>query len=174
MNEPDDLEPHPGDPEAPPRPPRPPRTPALDAVDLAILDLITGDGRMPLTGLAQRLRLGRSTVQVRLARLEAEGVIDGYTIRQGPNHPAATGLRALLTVAADHRHLPEVSRALERIREVAEVCAVSGDAGLVVDVRATGAANLDSVLTAVRRIEGVVSTHSSVVLASRVPRRRDG
>lgn len=165
--------------DAPPRragepgPPRPRRcgSPTLDGIDEAILELITGDGRMPLTGLAQRLKLGRSTVQVRLARLEAEGVIAGYTIRQGPTHPAGTGLRALVTVTAEHRRLTDVGEALARIPEVTEVCSISGEADLVLDVRATGAANLDQVLATVRSVEGVLHASSSVVLATRVGAR---
>ena len=148
-------------------PPRRATAPALDRTDLDILERITADGRLPLTALAERLELSRSTVQVRLARLEAEGVIDGYTIRPGPNHPAGFGLRALVTVTADHRGLTKVSQAVARIPEVAEVLTVSGGADLVLDVRATAPSGLDRVLATVRAIDGVVQTGSSVVLATR-------
>ena len=57
---------------------------ALDERDRELLALLAEDARMPLTGLARRLGVARSTVQQRLARLEADGVIAGYSVRLGP------------------------------------------------------------------------------------------
>lgn len=62
-----------------------------------LLAILSADGRISVKTLAARLGLARSTVSLRLARLEREGVIRGY-------HAAidATALRA----ASVHVFLP--------------------------------------------------------------------
>ena len=48
----------------------------LDETDRQLLELLAEDARMPLTGLAQRLGLARSTVQVRLALVRCLTPVD--------------------------------------------------------------------------------------------------
>ncbi|SEW06697.1 transcriptional regulator, AsnC family [Aliiroseovarius sediminilitoris] len=65
----------------------------LDRFDRRILDVLSGDGRISITDLAQRIGLSKSPTQARVRRLEAEGVITGYRadidpIRLGRDHVA--------------------------------------------------------------------------------------
>ncbi len=65
----------------------------LDRFDRRILDILSGDGRISITDLAQRIGLSKSPTQARVRRLEAEGVITGYRadidpIRLGRDHVA--------------------------------------------------------------------------------------
>ena len=50
----------------------------LDRNDRKILDLLSRDGRMPITELAQAVGLSKSPCQVRVKRLQAEGYILGF------------------------------------------------------------------------------------------------
>lgn len=50
----------------------------IDSVDLKILNLLSSDGRMPVTELASQVGLSKSPCQVRLKRLQAEGYILGF------------------------------------------------------------------------------------------------
>lgn len=50
----------------------------LDSFDYKILKEITGNGRIAVTELANRVGLSKSPTQVRLRRLEAQGYILGY------------------------------------------------------------------------------------------------
>ncbi|MGR3584852.1 MAG: Lrp/AsnC family transcriptional regulator, partial [Pseudooceanicola nanhaiensis] len=47
----------------------------LDDTDRALLALLTENARLPVTDLARRLSLARTTVQARIERLEAQGLI---------------------------------------------------------------------------------------------------
>jgi len=49
--------------------------------DRALLALLSENARMPVAELARKLGLSRTTVQARIERLEAEGVITGYGLR---------------------------------------------------------------------------------------------
>ena len=48
--------------------------------DTKLIDLFRANAREPTASLARKLGLARSTVQERLARLEREGIIKGYTV----------------------------------------------------------------------------------------------
>ena len=55
----------------------------MDDMDRTILGLLSADARMSVATLARRLKVARSTVQARLERLEASGIIAGYTLKLG-------------------------------------------------------------------------------------------
>ena len=96
----------------------------LDDIDRRILGLLQADGRLTHVALAAQVGLSRSAVQERVARLEREGVIQGYTIRLG-RRSAAPGLRAYLLLRGGPSH-DRVARMLESFPEVKVADSVSG------------------------------------------------
>lgn len=63
----------------------------LDRFDRAILRILSNQGRLSITDLAQRIGLSKSPTQARLRKLEKDGVIIGYSalidpIRLGRDH----------------------------------------------------------------------------------------
>lgn len=143
---------------------------ALDGTDRRILELLTEDARTPVTGLARRLGIARSTVQVRLARLEARGVIAGYTIRRGVDVDHGGGVEALVGIVVDTRRTEGVVADLGTIPEVRRLHAVSGAMDLVALVRCDTPGELDRTLDRIGTLPGVERTNSSVVLATRIDR----
>ncbi|AHM05356.1 PutR, transcriptional activator of PutA and PutP [Roseibacterium elongatum DSM 19469] len=78
----------------------------LDPFDRKILDVLSRDGRLPITEIARRVGLSKSPTQARLRRLERDGVILGY--------------RALLDPAKlDRDHVAFVEVRLTDTREAA-------------------------------------------------------
>lgn len=66
---------------------------ALDGFDRRIIDILAVEGRISMAELARRVGLSKSPVQVRVRRLQAQGVIRGYRalfdpIRLGRDHVA--------------------------------------------------------------------------------------
>ena len=59
----------------------------LDEIDRALLTALTANSRTPIATLGQQLGIARTTVQVRIDRLENRGVIAGYTVRLA-KHPS--------------------------------------------------------------------------------------
>lgn len=78
----------------------------LDGFDRKIVQNLQGDGRMPVTELAQRIGLSKSPTQARLRRLEKNGVITGYRALVDP-----------ILIGRDHVAFVEVK--LSDTREVA-------------------------------------------------------
>ncbi|MFX5937703.1 AsnC family transcriptional regulator, partial [Acinetobacter baumannii] len=53
----------------------------VDDIDRQLLGLLRDNARTSVATLARKLRVARGTVQNRLARLENDGTIVGYTVR---------------------------------------------------------------------------------------------
>lgn len=94
----------------------------LDRFDRRILDVLSGEGRISITDLAQRIGLSKSPTQARVRRLEAEGVITGYRaevdpIRLGRDHVAFVEVKLSDTREAA---LKAFNKQVARIPEVEE------------------------------------------------------
>ena len=83
----------------------------MDDTDRELISLLRDDARIPVVALAKKLRVARATVQNRLARLEKDGTILGYTLRLRPNAEGPR-IRALMTVAVEGNRATEVIHAL--------------------------------------------------------------
>src|SRR6476619_1474637 len=91
----------------------------IDATDQRILALLREDARASTSKLGRKLGLSRTTVQSRIERLVARGIIAGFTVRlsdevirgQIQAHVMITTLPKLASrVEAELRRLPEVRK----------------------------------------------------------------
>ena len=105
----------------------------LDAVDRRLIALLQDNARLSTVALAKAVGLGRTTVQERLARLEAAGVIAQYTLRLGQ---AGEPLRAwLLLRYRDGYSCDDVVPALVALPQVQQCHSVAGEIDLLILVR---------------------------------------
>ena len=143
---------------------------AVDATDARLLLALVEDPRATVMALSQRLGLARNTVQARLTRLEAGGVLAPFDRRV---RPEALGypLGAYVTVQVVQRGLAEVSDALAAIPEVLEVTGLSGAADLLVQVAARDADDLWRITERVLAIPGVQRTDTALALRRFVDHR---
>ena len=144
--------------------------PAVDPTDARLLLALAEDPRATVTALSQRLGLARNTVQTRLARLEAGGVLAAFDRRV---RPEALGYRlgAYVTVQVVQRSLADVSEALAAVPEVLEVTGLSGAADLLVQVAARDADDLWRITEQVLAIPGVQRTDTALALRRFVEHR---
>ncbi len=141
----------------------------LDDTDRRLLAELEADGRLTQVALAARVGLSRTAVQERIARLEREGVIQGYTIRlRDPG--ARPGLRAylLLKGGASHERAVKLLRGFPQVK-VAD--SVSGDIDLILQLEAERIEDVTRVRDEVAKLPGVVSTQTLVVMTPRFDRR---
>jgi DNA-binding Lrp family transcriptional regulator len=137
--------------------------------DAKLLDLLRGNAREPAASLARKLGIARSTLQERIARLEREGVIKGYTVKLS-DEAAAKNLRAVVMIVADARQADRVTAELKKIPEVRSLAAVSGAHDMMAVVEADTAARMDAVLDRIGKANGVARTVSSIVLSEKFSR----
>jgi DNA-binding Lrp family transcriptional regulator len=137
--------------------------------DTKLLDLLRANAREPAASLARKLGIARSTLQERIARLEREGVIKGYTVRLS-DEAATKNLRAVVMIVADARQADRVTAELKKITEVRSLAAVSGAHDMMAVVEADTAARMDAVLDRIGKANGVARTVSSIVLSEKFSR----
>ncbi len=142
----------------------------IDATDARLLLALVTQPRASAVTLTSQTGLSRNTVQARLARLEADGVLDSLE-RQVP--PAVLGypLAAYITTQVTQRRLDEVAAALASIPEVLQVDGVSGQTDLLVHAVAADADDLYRVAEQILAIPGVERTNIALVMRELVAYR---
>ena len=83
----------------------------MDDTDRQLIGLLRTTRAPPVASLAKALRVARGTVQNRMARLEADGTIVGYTVRLKPEVEEQR-MRAFMTVAVEGNQVDAVIKAL--------------------------------------------------------------
>lgn len=144
----------------------------VDALDAELLLLLADEPRLSVLECARRLGVARGTVQARLDRLTAGGVLRGFPpdVDLASIGYALTAF-AVLEIAQGRRQ--EVAGALAAIDEVCEVHATTGQGDLFVRMVARSNDDLQRVIDTVVDVPGVRRTSTSIALSTPVlPRIR--
>jgi DNA-binding Lrp family transcriptional regulator len=142
----------------------------IDGLDARILSLFRAEPRIGVLEASRRLGVARGTVQARLDRLEAHGVVTGW----GPDiDPRALGyeVMAFVTLEISQRGHAGIESALADLPEVLEAHTITGAGDMLVRVVARTNADLQRVVDAVLGIDGVERSNMVIVLADGVPYR---
>lgn len=137
----------------------------MDQTDRQLIALLREDARASVASLAKELGVARGTVQNRLARLEADGTIMGYTVRLRPQVEEQR-IRALMTVAVEGNLTEAVLKALRGDPAVGTVHSTNGRWDIIAELRADSLEEFDRVLGRIRMIEGISSTETSLLLST--------
>ena len=137
----------------------------LDSTDQEIISALRVNARISVVALAQRLRLARATVQNRIARLERDGIIVGYTLQLKPT-VQSHHIRALMHVAVEGNRSEEVLRVLRGHPNVAALHSTNGRWDIVAELRTDTLEMFDRVLSAIRQIDGIANTETSILLST--------
>lgn len=140
-----------------------------DDLDRDLIGLLQANARAPTAELARALGVARTTVVARLARLERDGVIAGYTVRLG-GESGPDGVMAHVGITIEPRRGRDVALRLQALPELRQLLTVSGDHDFIAVLRTGTTAQLDQLLDEIGGWDGVTRTHTSVVLAVRVDR----
>jgi DNA-binding Lrp family transcriptional regulator len=138
----------------------------VDALDQRLIALLRADGRAPVSQLAAALHVSRGTAQNRLDRLIAEGVILGFTVRVRQDIDERH-IRALMTIQLTGKTTTAVIARLRGLPEIRALHTTNGTWDLIAEIGVDTLPDLDRVLGAVRSIDGIRSSETSILLASR-------
>jgi DNA-binding Lrp family transcriptional regulator len=137
----------------------------MDNTDRQLLSLLRDDARMSVAAMAKALKVARGTVQNRLARLENDGVIVGYTVRLKLDAEDQR-VRALMTVAVEGNRTDEVLKALRGDPAVSALHTTNGRWDIVAELRTDSLEAVDRVLSRIRQIDGISNTETSLLLST--------
>jgi len=140
---------------------------AVDKFDLAILKVLQGDARASLQDISKLVGLSPTPCWNRIRKVEADGVIQGYTVRIDP---AAIGFTETVIVQVTlESHTDETlydfGKSLEQIPEVLEAYLVSGDYDYYIRIAVKDTRDYERLLRErLYRIPGIRHSKSSFVL----------
>lgn len=139
------------------------------AADEALISLLRENARASTADIARRLWLSRTTVQNRIARLEAQGVIRGYTVRIDDEHERHR-IRAHIMLTIRPKQMASVARALQAMPEVRVLYSVSGGHDLIALAVTATVGDMDVLTDAIGAIDGVERTNTSIILSTKFER----
>ena len=137
----------------------------MDDLDRQLVALLRSNARLPAATIARQLRVARGTVQNRIARLERDGVIAGYTVRLAASDHGRR-IAALMLIAVEGNNVEKVLRSLRGDAAVAALHTTNGRWDIVAELRADSLEEFDRVLSRIRRIEGVASSETNLLLST--------
>jgi DNA-binding Lrp family transcriptional regulator len=143
---------------------------SLDQTDRALLKALATTPRAGPVELARRLGVARNTVQARLDKLQAHGVVAGF----GPEVDLARVgyvVSAFVTLQIAQGRGRDVTEHLGSIAQVVEVHRTTGAGDLFCKVVATSNGHLAEVLDRILEVPGIDRTTTALVLDTPVPGR---
>jgi DNA-binding Lrp family transcriptional regulator len=143
----------------------------IDKLDARLIELLTAEPRVGVLEASRRLGVARGTVQARLDRMQARGVITGY----GPDiDPGALGHGVTAFVTLEIRQAGGHDPVAARLADIPEVLAahtITGSGDMLCQVVARTNADLQRVIDAIVDVAGVVRASTVIALATPVPYR---
>lgn len=143
----------------------------MDDTDRKLLAALRRDGRAALSDLAITLGITRATVRARIERLTESGEIQGFSVLTRGDL-AQSPVRALTMLAIAGPGMDRIRRQVSGLPQVQAVHATNGKWDLIVELGTDTLEALDLTLRAIRKLEGVATSETSLLLStSRYARR---
>jgi Lrp/AsnC family leucine-responsive transcriptional regulator len=146
----------------------------MDAIDARLLSSLQRDGRQTVTDLAAAIGLSPTPCARRLARLEAEGVIEGYSARVDQariGFPVSVFIQVELESQSKDA-IDTFERAVRGFDRVMECHLMTGTRDILMRVVAADLTDFDRFLEdKLMRVPGIRSMRSSFALRTMVRRQ---
>ncbi|HWE99722.1 MAG TPA: Lrp/AsnC family transcriptional regulator [Caulobacteraceae bacterium] len=133
----------------------------MDETDRRLIALLRADARAPVARLARAVNLSRGAVQSRIDRMVGGGDIAGFTLR---TTVVDDRVRAIMGVAVEGERSAAVLRALRGVPAVEAVHMTNGRWDMIAELAADNLEGFSRALDAVREIEGISATETSLLL----------
>lgn len=143
----------------------------MDDVDQRLLAALKRDGRASLSDLAATLGVSRATVRARLERMRQTGVIQRFTVETAQDVVTAP-VRGLMMLAISGPGAEKTMHRLTGHPAVREVHSTNGKWDLIVELGTETLEQLDQVLFELRRLPGVETSETSLLLNTRAGTQR--
>lgn len=141
----------------------------LTDMDHTLLALLKDNARLPISELAKRLDVARTTARNRLERLERMGVITGYTVRLSDRYMRSL-IEAHVLLKLDPKRATLSLKTIAKFDELTDLYSISGEYDCVAIIKADSSERLDEILISIRNMESIVQTQSSIILTKWIQR----
>jgi DNA-binding Lrp family transcriptional regulator len=135
----------------------------MDDLDHRLIAALRTNARASLSDLSKQLGVSRGTVQNRLNRLIESEVILGFTVRL--RSAASDRIRAIMMIEVSGKSTRRVVQALRGLPQIHALHSTNGAFDLIAEVDVANLAEFDRLLSAVRSIDGIERSETSLLLA---------
>jgi DNA-binding Lrp family transcriptional regulator len=142
----------------------------MDDLDARLLVTMRAHPRIGLTELARRLGVARGTVQARVDKLMASGVIADFGPTVDPAH-AGYPILAFVWLQIAQGRLAEAVERLGAVPEILETHGTSGQHDLLCRVVARSTEHLQEIIAHILTSPAVQRTDTTIALSTQIPYR---
>ena len=135
----------------------------LDEIDEKIIKVLQDDARTSLRKISELVKVSLGTVSNRVKRMEANGVIKGYSVILDPDQ-IGWELNVVIGLRIQKGRLIEIQERIAKDSRVHGVYDVTGDFDSMVIARAKNRKDLDDLSKNVLSIDGVERSITHLVL----------
>jgi DNA-binding Lrp family transcriptional regulator len=137
----------------------------MDALDEKLITLLRHNGRAAISDLAQATGSSRATIRARIERLEAAGIILGYTVILRSD-AVELPVRGIMMIAIEGHGTDRVVKTLQGIPEVSAIHTTNGRWDLIAELGAATLSEFDAILRRIRLVPGITQSETSLLLAT--------
>jgi DNA-binding Lrp family transcriptional regulator len=138
----------------------------IDDIDHQIIALLRQDARRSFQNIGGRVSLSAPAVKRRVDRLQADGVLTGFSAQVDPARFGWTTHAVVALYCEGRMAGHEIRAALDGHPEVEAAYTVAGEASAILHVRARDTQHLEEALERLRDYPGVRRTQTQVVLST--------
>ena len=142
---------------------------SLTEQDERMIALLRADGRLSVSDLARKLSVSRTAAQMRLKKLERNGVITGYSVDLSSAY-LQNRVRALVMMKFPPDRRAGIEQSLTEMAQVTALYSISGVFDLAGVISAGSMAELDQTIDRIGCLDGIGETMSSVILSTKIDR----
>ena len=139
----------------------------MNSLDASIVALLKRNARMSVTQMSHELGVSRVTIDSHIRKMEASGVITGYTVTLGAEefrHNISGWI--LINVAANEEE--DIIAKMISMPEITRLFTTNGRWDLAAEIQTTTLESFDTAISRLRQITGVKDTDTSLLLSSRI------
>lgn len=137
---------------------------SMDALDAKLVTLLTRESGISIVECARRLGVARVTVQSRLSKLQASGIVQGIVPKVNPE-AMGYGLLAICALQIEQRRgHGNAAAEIAAIPEVIDLYTVTGGADMHAKVVAHSTHDLQRVIDVLSQVPGISRVSSQIVL----------
>ncbi|SCZ79628.1 Lrp/AsnC family transcriptional regulator [Acidaminobacter hydrogenoformans] len=139
----------------------------MDNLDLKILELLEHNGRLTHEEIGKRLNLSRPAIHQRISKLEASGIIKGYSaeIDWGA---AGQGIRAFVFMNVKTTDFNDIMQRVMSIQvkglKIEKCYRITGQWCMMLRIRASVTDQMTQLHDALLKIEGMLETFTMLIL----------
>ncbi len=137
----------------------------MDDLDRRLLSELRANARTSVATLAKRLGVARGTVQNRLAKLERDGTILGYTVRLA-TEAQERRIVAIMTIAVSGNANDDVLRTLRGDPAVTALHTTNGRWDIIAELTADTLEEFDQVIRRIRLVPEITHSETNLLLST--------